>query len=59
MNPKNTTGSERHDWAIVQKKMTQKTVVNKKKKAQKGYRKHKGSWKEQLPFLLNGVPVIQ
>lgn len=37
----NTTGSVRHDIQIVQRKLTQKTVPDKKRKVKSGYIKHK------------------
>ena len=37
----NTTGSIPHDIQIVQRKLTQKTVPDKKKKLKSGYVKHK------------------
>jgi hypothetical protein len=37
----NTTGSIKHDISIVQRKLTQKTVPDKKRKVKSGYVKHK------------------
>lgn len=43
---KGTTGSERHDVAIMQKMTTQKTIPCKRRKAKQGYKKHKKSYDE-------------